>query len=124
MPDLIASIDHLADIPLYEEEKPYVVLVSPENRGSHITNNLVFETHSGIQIADVRGKDDEFTLEKVGFEVMAHKSNIDEPRDARGALQISTGNRSTLEGIFPSRVCPYMGSQGTLKLHQIISIMV
>lgn len=76
MPDLITSIDFLANIPLYDTEKPYAVLVSVHDHENTVTNNLVFEKHDGIKVTDIRGREDEFTLEKAGFQVIPYKSSI------------------------------------------------
>lgn len=100
MPDLIASIDHLADIPLYEEEKPYVVLVATDRHGYHKTHNLVFETHNGIKITDVRGRDDEFTLDKTGFVVMPHRINVTDLETEDGLRQYQQETATHLKQYF------------------------
>ncbi|KAJ5729082.1 uncharacterized protein N7483_003590 [Penicillium malachiteum] len=77
MPDLITSIDYLADLELYKTEKPYAVVVSPENHDESIeTNNLVFESREGLTITDIRGHENDISLETSGFTVTPNKSQL------------------------------------------------
>lgn len=78
MPNVKADIEYLANIPLYEVEKPYLALLPPSegyDPDEHRTDNLEYETAHGMSITDIRGSD-EFKLEKCGFQVMKHTSNI------------------------------------------------
>lgn len=86
MPDMITSIDHLADLPLYQTEKPYVVVALSTQRDTP-TNNLVFEKHDGVTITDIRGRDKEFTLETAGFEIMRHKTTVEHFDTIEGCKQ-------------------------------------
>ena len=71
MPGIQGAIDFLADIELYKFEKPFAALVSP---GTQVTddqlNNLQWETHNDIVIDDIRGREDQFTLENCGFQLL------------------------------------------------------
>jgi len=76
MPDVTADIEFLADLPLYQKEKPYLALLPPrEDRDpdKQRLDNLEFEVHRGITITDIRDTKG-FTIEKCGFEVVSHES--------------------------------------------------
>jgi hypothetical protein len=76
MPDVLASLEHLANISLYDEEKPYCVLVSAENRREGVpTDNLFFEHHETI-VRDLRGREGEFTVDTAGFTVVPHRTKV------------------------------------------------
>src|SRR5436190_7366703 len=76
MPDIIADIEFLADLPLYQKEKPYLALLPPSpdrDPDKERLDNLEFEVHHGIAITDIRNSKD-FTIDKCGFEVLSHES--------------------------------------------------
>lgn len=64
----------LADIPLYDVEKPYYAMPAAANDidPSLPTTNLEFETHNGLLFRDARGREDELTLGRVGFQIVNH----------------------------------------------------
>ena len=77
MPDIQASLEFLADIPLYEEEKPYLALLPPHhgfNPDIKRMDNLEWETHSDITIKDIRDSCDRYTIDECGFQVLEHSS--------------------------------------------------
>jgi hypothetical protein len=77
MPDIIASLEFLADIPLYDEEKPFLALMPPRDGfdpDATRTDNLEWETHHDILITDIRDRGQEFTVERCGFLVTNHTS--------------------------------------------------
>ena len=77
MPDVIADIEHLADIPLYEAEKPYLCLLPPSaNLDPDKLHNLSFEIHPDILITDIRDREDEFNLTTSGFQVVNHHTEL------------------------------------------------
>ena len=81
MPDIQANLEFLADIPLYETEKPYLALVPPRpgfDPNTERMDNLEWETHSGIAITDIRGQSDTLTIDKCGFQVMQHSTRVTE----------------------------------------------
>jgi hypothetical protein len=76
MPDITADIEFLADLPLYQLEKPYLALLPPSadrDPDKERLNNLEFEVQRGIAITDVRNRKD-FTIEECGFEALHHES--------------------------------------------------
>lgn len=100
MPDIVASLEHLANIPLYDEEKPYCVLVSVENRQEGVpTDNLFFEHHDTI-IRDIRGHEDEFTVEKTGFTVVLHKTTVNNFRTLDGLQEYQRETSDFLKTYF------------------------
>lgn len=72
--DRLASMNFIADIPLYHSEKPFNCQAK-DLPGGEITN-LVFETNSGIPVQDVRGRQNEFTLKEHGFMFVNHESQV------------------------------------------------
>lgn len=75
MPDVKASIEYLQKLPLYETEKPYYALLAPKegyDPDAKRLDNLEYEVHDNITIADVRGLQP--TLGDFGFEVLHHES--------------------------------------------------
>ena len=71
MPDVTASIDFLADLELYQNEKPYAALVPPgTNVSEDELNNLEWTRHSDIRISDIRGIESKFILDECGFQLM------------------------------------------------------
>jgi hypothetical protein len=80
MPANLAEIEFLADLPLYQTEKPYLCLLSPEQQidpDQVRLDNLEFEKHSNIRIEDVR-EHPELRLDDCGFEYIQHKTAISE----------------------------------------------
>ncbi|KAL8797875.1 MAG: hypothetical protein Q9195_000227 [Heterodermia aff. obscurata] len=75
MPSVRARLDFLADIPLYQDEKPYVVLLSvhekrdPDQR----LNNLEWEVHE-VRVTDIRGLWDTIDIDRCGFQAIRHKT--------------------------------------------------
>ena len=79
MPDIVTSVNYLKDLPLYKKEKPYLVLL-PASGGFELkagrTDNLEYESHDGIHITDMRGREKEFQLITHGFEIMPNTSSV------------------------------------------------
>jgi len=77
MPDISTSVEHLADLELYKTEKPYAVILRLSDwNESIVTNNLQFKRHENIIVKDIRGKENEFTLDTQGFTILQHKSSL------------------------------------------------
>jgi hypothetical protein len=77
MPDITASLEFLADIPLYDEEKPFLALMPPLDGfdpNVQRTDNLEWEIHHNVPITDIRDRGQEFTIERCGFLVANHTS--------------------------------------------------
>ncbi|KAI9881843.1 MAG: hypothetical protein M1823_006445, partial [Watsoniomyces obsoletus] len=76
MPEVEASLEFLARLPLYETEKPYLML---PQKGSGLDpddtrlDNLEFERHDHVIIKDMRGED-YVSIDSCGFEVYRHSS--------------------------------------------------
>jgi len=81
MPDIQANLEFLANLPLYETEKPYLALVPPRpdfDPDTERMDNLEWETHTDITITDIRGQIDILTIDKCGFQVMQHSTGVKE----------------------------------------------
>jgi hypothetical protein len=80
MPANVAEIEFLADLPIYHTEKPYLCLLSPDQKidpDQVRLDNLEFENHSNIHVEDIR-EHPELRMEDCGFEYVRHKSAISE----------------------------------------------
>src|SRR5947208_151717 len=77
MPNVVADIEYLKDLPLYKTEKPYLCLLPPRDDFDPDTervDNLEFELHRNITVTDIRDTIDKYTLEVCGFQVQPHES--------------------------------------------------
>lgn len=83
MPANRADIEFLADLPIYQTEKPYLCLLPPDQNidPDHVRlDNLEFEKHSDVGVEDMR-EHPELRLDDCGFEYIQHKSTISEFTD-------------------------------------------
>lgn len=76
MPDINASIGFLADLPLYEHEKPFRVILSVDTPDVDESkkSNIVTEMHECIKIKDIRKMEAPPCLSNLGFEVLHHST--------------------------------------------------
>lgn len=77
MPKIITNIGFLADIPLYQHEKPYVVFLPIDNKlvkENVKTDNLQFDIRRGITVEDIRELPTAPCLETTGFQILNHSS--------------------------------------------------
>jgi hypothetical protein len=80
MPANLAEIEFLADLPIYQNEKPYLCLLSPDQKidpDKVRLDNLEFEKHSNINVEDIR-EHPELRIEDCGFEYVQHETAIPE----------------------------------------------
>lgn len=74
--DVTTYLNFLQWQKLYEEEKPFQIFINiPEDAEDQRTTNLVFEKVS-LQIHDVRGRSNEFSLDTNGFMYRRHTTEI------------------------------------------------
>lgn len=79
MPEITATLEYLARLPLYVTEKPYLLLLSKEHGldpDEIRLNNLEFESHDGILIRDMRTCKEDTKVDRSGFEFCQHTSSI------------------------------------------------
>lgn len=85
MPAVLATLDYLQNLPLYEDVKPYCGFRPPQDGFDPDVDrfdNLEFEERSNIPIENIRELDRNFLIDDCGFEVISHQSNVvqfDEP---------------------------------------------
>ena len=80
MPSTVAEIEFLANLPLYQTEKPYLCLLSPDLKidpDEVRVDNLEFERHNGIPVEDMR-EHPELHLDACGFRYIQHQSELTE----------------------------------------------
>src|ERR1700690_2042808 len=86
MPANLAEVEFLADLPVYQTEKPYLCLLSPDQNidpDQVRLDNLEFEKHSNIHVEDMR-EHPELDIDECGFEYTQHQSpisNFTDPAD-------------------------------------------
>jgi len=70
------SLEFLADLSLYQREKPFLILPAqpPPREKAHLLSNLVFQDQK-VVINDLRGKRDQFSIAKSGFEIINNHSD-------------------------------------------------
>ncbi|KIV88452.1 hypothetical protein PV10_08135 [Exophiala mesophila] len=105
MPDIVTSIGYLADLDLYKREKPYCVLVSPEQAANlppdTQTSNLEFEQHENILVKDIRDcEPSAFGLDKTGFEVVTDLFDVSDIQGWSGLRQYQTQTEKFLRAQF------------------------
>jgi hypothetical protein len=69
---MLASVEFLADLPLYEEEQPYEIHGFPD-KGAAMQTNCVMEAKT-VQVEDARSRESDFTLDGCGFTFFRHTS--------------------------------------------------
>lgn len=106
--DVVTEIYHLRQDELYSSEKPYTMRYVP--KGQMKPTNVVREKHEVI-VRDLRGKEDEFSLNRSGFMVKRLGSKMtyedyDDPAKIRDVyLQELEG---VLNGLFPGSYIDFM----------------
>jgi hypothetical protein len=103
MPAVNASIEYLQKLALYEEEKPYWCFLAPQegfDPDTQRVDNLEFEDHSDIQIADIRELNTAPTIDDCGFEVLSHQSRFSGFHSADDVFQYV----SETEGLLKDRM--------------------
>ena len=89
MPDISATLSFLRALPLYHHEKPYNVFLSPEDDVPPESNltNVEDDLRADVVLQDIRESDQDFSLQKHGFQVLCHKSmysGLDDPAIIEG----------------------------------------
>ncbi|KAK7420404.1 hypothetical protein QQX98_002827 [Neonectria punicea] len=73
---MISGMKFLADLPVYDTEKPYVLIGFPD-APKEAQSNCIFDTAVDIELNDVRDwACGNSTLDEYGFEYLSHKSNV------------------------------------------------
>jgi hypothetical protein len=65
---MLASIEFLADLPLYKHTQPYELYAYPNN-GSHKESNCEFKT-AEIEVSDIRGKHADYSIANNSFTIV------------------------------------------------------
>ncbi|KAM0803107.1 hypothetical protein BDR22DRAFT_802241 [Usnea florida] len=64
-----AKLWYLKPLDLYQAEKPYHINLPSQALGSHAQSNEVSHEYPGIRIKSLRGLENEFTLDRNGFQI-------------------------------------------------------
>jgi hypothetical protein len=75
MPDITTQVEYLANLEIYRQEKPYYIFYAEDDDEpkSIPPTNLQFELHENILVRDVRGREDQCSLDTTGFEIIRHR---------------------------------------------------
>ncbi len=95
------SLEYLAKIPLYDDEKPFLALTRLEDGhdpDKERLSNLVYETHA-VKITDIRLCRD-FHIDEAGFQVLKHPSSVRSLKDIPGMQNYKTETEKLLTGFF------------------------
>ncbi|KAK0738668.1 hypothetical protein B0T18DRAFT_334096 [Schizothecium vesticola] len=77
MSQVISShIYYLAPLPRYRTEKPYYVNFPVTNVPGVSQHNVCHERYGGIRMHDIRGREDEFSLDTQGFQLTRHSTSM------------------------------------------------
>lgn len=81
MPNISTEITFLANIPLYDTEKPYFLFwaAGDEKQKPIPSTNIQWQTQEDILVKDIRGKEKDFTLKSNDFEILYHLSGVSFP---------------------------------------------
>ena len=104
MPSIRASLEFLADLSLYQHQKPFLVLL-PANRNHAIEkrlDNLEWETHQDLLLVDIREHWNTLRLEECGFQAIYHKSLSLELDTAHALASYRAETETLLQKRFPS----------------------
>ena len=81
MPGITTTIRFLADIELYQREKPYYIFWPADGSGNRsiATSNIHYEDQENIRVHDIREQVGSIGLEESGFEILQHVTNVPLP---------------------------------------------
>lgn len=88
-----ARLWYLKPLDLYQTEKPYHINLPANALGRHAQSNEVSQEHTGIRIENLRGSENEFTLDKTGFQIFQVTDCGDNPDwSTHSASAVSTSD--------------------------------
>ena len=64
-----ARLWYLKPLDLYETEKPYHINLPANALGTHAQSNEISQEYTGIRLRDIRGFENDFTLNRNGFQI-------------------------------------------------------
>jgi hypothetical protein len=107
MPDVQSTLEFLANIPLYQQEKPYFVLplagstIDPDK--DPVTNiKLVPEE---LTIYDIRQQGQEFSIGTNGFQIIKHRTQALPVNNIESLKSYKTETEDMLKGLYPDAEC-------------------
>jgi hypothetical protein len=72
----VSRIYYLARLPRYQTEKPFYVNFPVHDVPGVPQHNVLHERCEGIQIQDIRGREDEFRIDTQGFQLLQHDTSM------------------------------------------------
>ena len=74
--NLSATLDFISPLDLYKTQKPYRIFSQDLTAHGRPRSNIELENHQGIFIQDIRGREDQFSLDEHGFQPISHTINF------------------------------------------------
>ena len=96
------TLDFLADSPVYDTQKPFVVLRDIKHKGTHKNaqlTNIEWDVRP-VLINDLRLQSNDFTLESAGFQIFDHVSSHLRFTDIPSMSKYQQETESTLTHLF------------------------
>ena len=96
------TLDFLADSPVYNTQKPFVVLRDINHRGRHRNaqlTNIEWDIRP-VLVNDLRLQSNDFTLESAGFQILDHVSSHLRFTDVASMSKYQQETESTLTQLF------------------------
>ena len=96
------TLDFLADSPVYDTQKPFVVLREINHRGRHRNaqlTNIEWDVRP-VLVNDLRLQSNDFTLESAGFQILDHVSSHLRFTDIPSMSKYQQETESTLTQLF------------------------
>lgn len=84
------SLYYLAENPKYQTEKPYFITIPVGETRKDEQSNIAQVRHDDIQVTDIRGYQSDFTIDKLGFELVNHETKMSYEDFTDHTLVIST----------------------------------
>ena len=75
-PPRSVKLRYIADIPLWEVEKPYAIDQVDASNINGVITNIVFEEHESNCLYDLRGSEDQLDIFKDSFEYVKHPTQL------------------------------------------------
>lgn len=78
-----ANLYYAKDSPNFQHEKPFMILTAFCEQPEKSETNVEFESPEPETISDIRGREDQFSLDRQGFEFITHKTQFEDWRNRR-----------------------------------------
>ena len=95
---MLGSLKYLADLPIYQSQKPFKILNFPD-LDPETSTNCQYEEIDSVLFTDIRGREDEFSIDQCGFQVCRNHfdfaptlEHFNDPQEKERAVQRYLGD--------------------------------